>query len=80
MAHSSGQKERTKIKQSSNHLKDFPHSQREGGQARLKRDLGVPQWPAVFGKTLEKRKEIVQYHPPRGKPQWSVVIVRKVKK
>jgi len=37
-------------------------------------------WPAVCGKTLEKRKEIVQYHPPRGKPRWAVVQVRKVKK
>jgi len=28
----------------------------------------------------KKKKEIVQYHPPRGKPRWTVVIVRIVKK
>jgi len=28
-----------------------------------------------FGKTLKNKNEIVQYHPPRGKPLWTVVIV-----
>jgi len=26
-----------------------------------------------FGKVLKKKKEIGQYHPPRGKPRWTIV-------
>jgi len=46
MAHSSRQKENAKIKQSSDHLRRFPHNQHEGCQARLKRNLGGPYVPA----------------------------------
>ena len=42
--------------------------------------LGRPEGANCVGKTLEKRKEIVQYHPSRGKPRWTVVKVRMVKK
>ena len=30
--------------------------------------LGRPEGANGVGKTLEKKKERVQYHPPRGKP------------
>jgi len=68
IAQLSGQKEKSKNQTKQQPLEKIPHNQHECGQAPLKTDLGGPAWPAVFGKTLEKRKEIVQYHPPRGKP------------
>ena len=84
MAHSSRQKEKAKLKQRSDHLRKLPHNQREGGQARLKRNLGgqaaTRTEPAVLASPKNK-KEIVQYHPPRGKPWWTVVfLVQNVKK
>jgi len=57
MAHSSRQKETQKIKQSSNHLRKFPHNQREGCQARHNRSPGGARffWPA--GLTKPQKKE-----------------------
>jgi len=84
MVHSSRQKENAKIKQRSDHLRKFPHNQREGGQAGLKRDLGgraAPRTEPTMLANPKKKKEIVQYHPPRGKPRWTVVfLVQNVKK
>ena len=71
MANSSRQKENAKIKQRSHHLRRFPHNQRECGQPRIKRDLGgraaTRTEPTVLA-DHKKKKVIVQYHPPRGKP------------
>jgi len=78
MAHSSRQKENAKIKQHCDQLRKFPHNQREGCQARLERNLErratTRTEPAVLASPKIK-KEIVQYHPARGKPRWTVVFL-----
>ena len=84
MAHSSRQKKNAKIKQPSDHLRKFQHNQREGCQARLKRNLvghaTTRTEPAVLANP-KKNKEIVQYHPPIGKPRWTMVfLVQNLKK
>jgi len=42
--------------------------------------LGRPNGPYILAAHSKERKEIVQYHPPRGRPCGTMVIVRKVKK
>jgi len=67
MAHSSEQ--RTNKKQTKQQpLEKFPYTQY--GEARLGmiEVVGRPEGANYVGKALEKKKEKVQYHPPRGKP------------
>jgi len=46
----------------------FPYNQHGDGQARHEQSPGGAERAHCVDKALEKKKEIVQYHPPRGKP------------
>jgi len=67
MAHLSGQKEKSKIKQSSNHLKRSQANSMKVARLGIIEVLGRPNGPSLLAAHSTKRKEIVQYHPPRGR-------------
>jgi len=67
MAHSSGQKEKRKIKQSRNHLKSSCANSMRVARLGIIEVLGSPNGPAILATHSKKRKEIVQYYPPRGR-------------
>jgi len=63
-AHSSEQKVKTKIKQSSNHLESSHTNSTRVARLGIIEVLGRPNGPAILAAYSKKRKEIVQYHPP----------------
>ena len=42
--------------------------------------LGRPNRPSILAADSKERKEKVEYHPPRGRPSGTVLIVRMVMK
>jgi len=67
MARSSEQRKKQKANKAETTLK-FPHTQRGWGQARHNRSPGKAGWGQLCWQAHKKKKEIVRYHPPRGKP------------
>jgi len=68
MAHSSGQKEKSKIKQKRNYLKGSHANSTRVVRLGIIEVLGILNGPTILAAHLKKRKEIVQYQPPRGRP------------
>jgi len=68
MANSSGQKEKTKIKQKRNQLKGSHANSMMVARLGIIEVWGRPNGPSILAADSKKRKEIVQYHPPRGRP------------
>jgi len=68
MAHSSGQKEKSKIKQRRNHLKRSCANSTKVARLGIIEGLGRPNPPTILATHAKMREEIVQYHPPRGRP------------
>ena len=67
MARSSEQR-KNKKQTTQQPLERLPYNHCWGGQARQNENPGRAQHAYYVGKALEKKKDIVQYHPPRGKP------------
>jgi len=56
------------FKQSSNHLKRSRANSTKVARLGIIEVVGRPNGPSILAAHLKKRKEIVKYHPARGRP------------